>query len=133
MGTLVWLDGALVPEAEARVSTSDHGLVVGDGAFEALRVYDGVPFAVSRHLRRLARSLEGLRLPPVGEDVLRRAVHEVVAANGGGDWKLRVTVTGGRGALGSGRVEAPPTVVAALAPLDPVAPTVDVVVAPWPG
>ena len=44
----VWVDGALVYAREARISPFDHGLLVGDGVFETLRVYGGVPFAWRR-------------------------------------------------------------------------------------
>ena len=44
-GPTVWVDGALVAADAARISPFDHGLLVGDGVFETLRVYDGVPFA----------------------------------------------------------------------------------------
>ena len=47
---IVWMNGALSELAAARVSPLDHGLVVGDGVFETLRVYGGVPFAWTRHL-----------------------------------------------------------------------------------
>ena len=59
-----WVDGALVDLAQARVSVLDHGLVVGDGVFETLRVYGGVPFAWTRHLERLRVSADGLGLEP---------------------------------------------------------------------
>jgi branched-chain amino acid aminotransferase len=36
--TTLWVDGALVDEAAARVSPMDHGLLTGDGVFETLRV-----------------------------------------------------------------------------------------------
>ena len=45
----VWLDGQLVPPRTATVSPFDHGLTVGDGVFETLRVYGGTPFALRRH------------------------------------------------------------------------------------
>ena len=48
--TTVWLDGEVVEEAAARISPFDHGVLVGDGVFETLRVYGGVPFAWRRHL-----------------------------------------------------------------------------------
>ena len=54
-GSALWLDGKLVPGDEAGVSPFDHGLLVGDGVFETLRVYDGVPFAWTRHHQRLVR------------------------------------------------------------------------------
>ena len=102
----VWLNGELVDDAA--VSVFDHGLLTGDGVFETLRVYDGVPFAMRRHLERLAGSADGLglRLP---EFDLRAAMEAVVAANGDGDARLRLTVTGGIAPLGSDRGDAVPT------------------------
>jgi branched-chain amino acid aminotransferase len=128
----VWLDGRLVGPDEARVSAFDHGLTVGDGVFETLRVYGGVPFALRRHLDRLARSAAGLGLALPDRSVLERACAEVVAAGGGGDARLRLTATGGPGPLGSGRGPGPPTVLAAVAPLAPVSPAAAVALAPWP-
>jgi branched-chain amino acid aminotransferase len=128
----VWIDGEVRVEAEARVSPFDHGLLTGDGVFETLRVYRGVPFAVRRHLDRLARSAQGLRLPLPDRALLRRAMDEVVAANGLVDARLRVTITGGPAALGSERAQVSPTVIVAGSPLAPWPVTTDVVVAPWP-
>ena len=65
-GSVLWLDGQLVAADDARVSPFDHGLLVGDGVFETLRVYDGVPFAWTRHHERLVRSAAGLGLDGPG-------------------------------------------------------------------
>ena len=59
----VWMNGDLLPDDEARISIFDHGLVVGDGVFETIKVVAGQPFALSRHLARLGRSAAGLGLP----------------------------------------------------------------------
>ena len=128
----VWVDGELVPEAEARVSPFDHGLLTGDGVFETLRVYRGVPFAARRHLDRLARSAAGLRLATPEVSVLRAAMDEVVAANGLVDARLRVTVTGGVAPLGSDRGAAPPTIIVAASPIPARPDTALVATVPWP-
>ena len=60
MTSSVWVDGALVPSDGAHVSAFDHGILVGDGVFETLGVYQGVPFAWGRHDARLRRSADGL-------------------------------------------------------------------------
>ena len=57
-----WVNGTIVEAEEALVSAFDHGLTVGDGVFETARVVDGVPFALTRHLARLAGSARGLGL-----------------------------------------------------------------------
>jgi len=129
---IVWVDGDLLPVEQARVSPLDHAVLTGDGVFETLRVYRGVPFAVRRHLDRLARSAAGLRLPLPDPAMIRSALDEVVRANDFAECRLRVTVTGGVGSLGSDRAEVRPTVIVAAAPLTAWAPLTDVVVVPWP-
>src|SRR3546814_6264410 len=58
----VWLDGALLDPADARVPVSDHGITVGDGVFETLRTAPEpgtdrwAPFAVNRKSTRLNSS-----------------------------------------------------------------------------
>lgn len=131
--TAVWVDGELVDPAGRHLSALDHGLVVGDGVFETLKVVGGEPFAARRHLARLRRSAAALRLAVPGDGELRAAMAEVVAAAGmgGGPGKLRVTVTGGLGPLGTLRGGAPPTVVVAAGPLAPVPTTAAVIVVQW--
>ncbi|MGH9064920.1 MAG: aminotransferase class IV [Acidimicrobiales bacterium] len=128
----VWVDGALVPASDATVSAFDHGLVAGDGVFETVLIHDGYPFALGRHLERLARSATGIGLVPPPEPRLRTACEAVTSASGLLHGRLRVTVTAGPGPLGSGRGAGAPTVVVAAAPLDPWPPAATVAVAPWP-
>jgi branched-chain amino acid aminotransferase len=130
-GAVLWLDGQLVGADEARVSPFDHGLLVGDGVFETLRVYNGIPFAWTRHHERLVRSAAGLGLTAPGSQELRSAVDDVLAANGLTDGRVRLTVTGGPSPLGSERGDGPPTVIVMSAPAMPWPPTVDVVIVPW--
>jgi len=52
---LIWVNGRLSAEEDARVSPFDHALLTGDGVFETLKVERGVAFAVRRHLDRLCR------------------------------------------------------------------------------
>jgi branched-subunit amino acid aminotransferase/4-amino-4-deoxychorismate lyase len=129
----VWLDGELIPPAEARVSIFDHGYTVGDGVFETLKVVDGRPFALSRHLARLHRSATGLGLSvPLSDARLRAAVDEVVAAAAPSAARMRISLTGGQGPLGSERGEAPPTLVIIAGPQDPWPADPAAVTVPWP-
>lgn len=127
---LVWLNGSLVDDVDARIAYNDHGLTVGDGVFETIKAYDGVPFALRRHLERLEISARGLGLePPSG---LTEAVEEVCRANSIGDAAIRITLTGGPGPLGSGRGDAGQTVIVATAPLTQWPDSVEVATVPWP-
>lgn len=126
------VNGALVRPEEARISPFDHGLLVGDGVFETLKVRDGVPFAWRRHIERLVHSAEGLGLPIPDLVELRQAADHVVTANGFTDARLRITVTGGPAPLGSERAESPPTVIVAATGYEPPPESVPVVIVPWP-
>jgi branched-chain amino acid aminotransferase len=128
----VWVSGDLVAADEARISPFDHGLLVGDGVFETLRVYGGVPFAWTRHLERLGHSATGLGLATPDAAMLRHAADQVLRANGIEEGRLRITVTGGPAPLGSERGEAPPTVVIAAGEARAWPESEAVVVVPWP-
>ena len=127
----VWIDGELVDAGEARISPFDHGLLTGDGVFETFIVYDGRPFAVRRHLERLAVSCKGLGLEPPDAATLRSALDAVVEANGLSSARMRITVTGGDSPLGSDRGAHGPTVVVAGGVLATWPETADVVTVPW--
>jgi branched-chain amino acid aminotransferase len=128
---MAWLDGELLPLDEARVSVLDHGLVVGDGVFETLRLYRGVPFAWRRHFARLRASADGLGLTLPDEATLRNAADAVVRANGIDEGRLRITITGGNAPPGSHRPDVPPTAFLVASLLDPPAARAAVVVVPW--
>jgi branched-chain amino acid aminotransferase len=129
----VWINGEVLPDEDARVSVFDHGLVVGDGVFETIKVASGVPFAMTRHLVRLRKSALGLGLPEPDIEQIRDGALAVIAASGGPALaRLRVTVTGGKSPLGSERGNAPVTAIVAMAEQPKPAPTVDVVTVPWP-
>ena len=129
---VVWLNGEVVPESAARISPRDHGLLVGDGVFESVRITAGQAFALGRHLARLFRSAEalGLDLPAVAE--LRRAVTDVLAATGITEGRLRITATSGPGGFSSVRPAGPATVVVAAEEAPPWSPHVAIVTVPWP-
>jgi len=129
----VWMNGDLFPDDDARVSVFDHGLVVGDGVFETIKVADGVPFAMTRHLARLRRSATGLGLPEPDLEQIRAGALAVIAESGNPPLaRLRVTVTGGKAPLGSERGDSPATAIVAMAEQPKPAPWVDVVTVPWP-
>lgn len=98
---VVYVNGELVPEAEARLSVFDRAFLYGDSLFETLRVCCGRPFRWNQHLDRLQRSAAalGFRLPGAPSD-LRRAARQLLEANHTTDGLLRLTVTRGVGPRG---------------------------------
>jgi branched-chain amino acid aminotransferase len=93
---LVCIDGSLVEGAAAVIPVSDPGLLRGDGVFEALRLYAGVPYALDAHLERMERSAAGLRLS-LDTDAFRADIAKLIAARPGLDVLVRIVATrGGR-------------------------------------
>lgn len=93
---LASLDGTVLPTIEATVPVTDEGLLRGDGVFEVVRLYDGVPFAWDEHLERMTASAVNLRL---GFDAiaLDADVSALLAAASPGDCAMRCLATrGGR-------------------------------------
>ena len=128
----VWVNGELRDEHDARVAIFDHGLTVGDGVFEAIKVIGGVPFALTRHLQRLRHSALGLGLGEPDLDAIRSGVAEVIESAGRpARARIRITVTGGHSPLSSERGGGPLTAVVALEELGPTAAVGDVVIVPW--
>ena len=92
----------------------------------------GQPFALSRHLARLAASAAGLGLPAPDLDQIRAGVAAIVGAYPGMALaRLRITVTAGVAPLGSERGNSSLTAIIALAEQRPPADFVDVAVVPW--
>lgn len=128
----VWANGRLYADPEqARVGVTDHGLVVGDGVFEALKVTPAGPFALQRHLDRLDRSSAAMGLPAPDHALIRGAVDQLLDGQTVELAKIRITYTAGRGPLGSGAAYGPQTLVVALDDAQPVDPISHVVTAPW--
>ncbi len=129
----VWADGRLLTDPEQPViQVSDHGFTVGDGVFEAIKVVDGRPFALTRHLRRLATSAAGLHLPKPDDSEVRAAVAAVLAAAHLPFGRLRITWTAGPAPLGSGRgAGTKPTLVVVAVPMTAYPPHASVVTVPW--
>ena len=109
---LVYLGGEVLPADAARIAPADRGFLYGDGLFETMRVVNGVPFLLDRHLRRLCDSCRDLHFGDCIEPgALADGAGRLIRANGVGDGRLRITVSRGGGVTGlEARPAAPPTV-----------------------
>jgi branched-chain amino acid aminotransferase len=98
---LIYLNGAMVPREEAKVSVFDHGFLYGDGVFEGIRVYGGRIFRLEEHVARLYESARTLELHvPMERPEMIEAIERTVAANDKDDAYVRVVVSRGPGDLG---------------------------------
>ena len=127
----VWVNGERVDPAAPSIAALDHGVTVGDGVFETCKVLDGVPFALERHARRLDRSLAGLGLPAADHAVIEAGIKAVLAGEPIAFGRLRYSVTGGAGPLGSDRSASPLTYIVTAGSQPPNPDTGKLVVVPW--
>ena len=95
---LIWVDGALVPKAEAKVSVYDSGFMLGDGMWEGMRLHDGEWAFFDEHMNRLFNSLTTVSLDPgIGPEDVRRILDRTAEANGmTTDAHCRLMITRGR-------------------------------------
>jgi len=118
----VYKNGELLSPDAATVSVFDRGFLYGDSVYETLRVYGGRPFALERHLERLAGSGERIGFDlPWGAAHIAEAVRQTVERAGLDDAYVRVIATRGSGAvsLDPGLAVEPQLLVIAL-PLPPL-------------
>lgn len=106
MAAVVNVNGRICSEQEADVSAFDHGFLYGEGVYETLRTYNGRPFLFERHMRRLRRSSDMIRLDvPFADSEFDRRVDATVralAARSGDDSReayIRILLTRGVGEL----------------------------------
>lgn len=116
----ILLNGRLHPADAPVLRADDRGFVYGDGAFETVRIVDGRPRLLSRHLTRLAATLDALAIrAPRGVD-LRRDLGRLVAENGLGAGEAVARITVSRGVGGGprpGALGSDPTVLITARPL----------------
>jgi branched-chain amino acid aminotransferase len=128
----IWVDGRLLDGDTPALLAGDRGLTVGLGLFETAKVVRGQVFALSRHLRRLARSAPALGLPDPDLEWVRSGVAELLTAVGPMPFgRLRITLTAGPGPLGTAEAGAAATCVIQAAAHEPSPRTGTAVTAPW--
>ena len=127
-----WLNGQLLdsPDQQA-ISVLDHGMIVGDGVFETIKVEHGEPFALTRHLDRLVRSATGLGIGEPDVDAIRHGIAATIEDQDLPFGRIRITVTSGRGPLGSPRGSAGLTTVVITEPCDRPPSVSAIATVPW--
>ena len=134
MTSFVWLDDGLVTESDARVPINNRAFTSGDGVFEALKVVNGVPFALTRHLDRLANAAGRLGLECADDASLRDAIAQTIEANlatVGTLGRLRMTLAGRTG-VGLDRAPGLATLVITLTPAITRSEYSSVITVSWP-
>lgn len=103
-GRVVYLNGDLVPEAEARISIYDSALMFGDMVFEMTRSFNRKQFKLHEHIERLYAGIKILRIPvSMTPKELEEACYRTIEANDHlfrADDEHRLMIDVSRGLLG---------------------------------
>jgi branched-chain amino acid aminotransferase len=98
---IAWVEGKIVPVAEARVPVLDHGFLYGDGVFEGIRVTPAGIFRFDDHMKRLETASRAVGIEIAGGmDQVREVARETARAWGPREGYLRLILTRGIGGLG---------------------------------
>ena len=91
-----YLNGKILPLQEAAILVLDRGLFYGDGIFESFRTYNGRPFQLEQHLKRLLRGAKTLYIRSLpGAAQLKNAVLKTIAANKFKESYIKIIITRG--------------------------------------
>jgi branched-chain amino acid aminotransferase len=122
MEEIVYLNGALVPRAKAKISVFDHAFLYGYGLYETMRAYHGKIFLLERHMKRMLDAVAIISLADklAGIDVAK-ACKETLDANHLQDARIRLTVSNGESDIApwAGGVMSKPTIVVTARPYTP--------------
>ena len=95
---IIYVNGKFLPESEAKISVFDRCFFYGDGVFEGLAIWKGVPFRLNAHLKRMFRGLSYLRIEnPLTPEEWEKAVMETIRLNEIEDGYLRPQISRGEG------------------------------------
>jgi branched-subunit amino acid aminotransferase/4-amino-4-deoxychorismate lyase len=101
MTQVVYFDGSFLSADRARLPVLSRAVLYGEGLFETLRTYDGLPCALALHLARLELSARALAIPlPANLAGAARIIPRLLARNALSDAVVRISVLAGRSAEG---------------------------------
>src|SRR5436190_9517637 len=128
MAATVNVNGRVSDQEHAVISVFDHGFLYGEGIYETLRTYNGQPFLLDRHMRRLRNSagMLALTVPLSDREIAARFQETMDAARLGANGReayIRILVTRGVGDLSYDPAATPqPSIVVIVKPhVDPPA------------
>ena len=103
---VVYLNGEILPESQAKISFRDLGFLHGDAVFDTTRTFNGKIFKLQEHLDRLFKSLKYMRIDPgLTKETFFKATTQIVEQNlevldRGDDYWVSQRIT--RGVRGTG-------------------------------
>jgi 4-amino-4-deoxychorismate lyase len=97
----IYINGKVLPMEEAVISPYDHGFMYGLGAFETFRTYNGFPYLIDEHMKRLHEALNELNINAViNTEHVIETVQTLLQKNKLDDAYFRLNVSAGNGDIG---------------------------------
>jgi len=121
MSNFIFLNGKIILDADANISSADRGFLYGDSIYETLRSYNGKPFKLADHLERMRHSAKQLKISfdYTNADIGER-INELLEKNHTQDAYIRITLSRGSG---GGRLQMDdniePTILIQVKPFSP--------------
>lgn len=124
MTELIWLNGEILPLADAHIGVEDRGFQFADGVYEVIRFYNSAPFTLAEHLARLEKSAEGVLLSlPFTLDRLSAEIRNLIAQSHLHDGMVYLQLTRGHAPRNHAfPANTPPTLLFYTRSLPPVPP-----------
>ena len=97
---LAYVNGRFIPEEQPAIAVNDRSFRYGDGLFETIRIQSGEPFLFGKHLARLRRGADFLKMSPPEDSQIEQAVKELINKNDCPDGAVRIQLSRGPGARG---------------------------------
>ncbi|MBI4357193.1 MAG: aminotransferase class IV [Gammaproteobacteria bacterium] len=121
---IVYLNGQYLSMNDAKVPVMDRGFLFGDGVYEYIPVYHGIPFQFQKHFKRLQTSLEKIQITiSFTERHWLDILAKLIQKNAGNHLAIYLHITRGVAAkrdLAINQVFTEPTIFAACFPLPTV-------------
>jgi len=96
MRSLAFVNGKFSSLEEAKVSVEDRGFLFGDGIYDVIRVRNGRPYKLEKHLKRTFQCAKELEIPiPYSKDELLSIMTEIIRKSGIREAKLYLQITRG--------------------------------------
>ncbi len=122
MSELIWINGEILPVADARIGVEDRGFQFADGVYEVIRLYNRKPFALDLHLQRLRNSAAGIQLSvPIDAPALTGEIGKLLARAAVPDGMIYLQLTRGCAPRNHAFTQTQATLLFYVRPLPPVA------------
>ena len=96
----IFLNGKIIPDTDANISSGDRGFLYGDGIYETLRSYNGKPFKLAEHLERMRHSAKQLKISfEYSNDDIGERINELIEKNCSQNAYIRITLSRGTGGV----------------------------------